>query len=233
MASKNMVAVVSGANRGIGLAVAEALARRGMTVVAGSRGAARGEEAVRPLVAEGLDVRPHQLDITDQASVDALAGFVDGDLGRLDVLVNNAGIYPAGRAVDVDLDEVEETWQVNTVGPWRLTKALLPIMRRTGGGRIVNVSSMSGSLAEMGSDHAGYSVSKAALNAVTRTLARDLDGTGILVNSVCPGWVATDMGGPSAPRTVQQGAASVLWAALLQDDGPTGGFFRDGERMPW
>jgi NAD(P)-dependent dehydrogenase (short-subunit alcohol dehydrogenase family) len=233
MANVKPVAVVSGANRGIGLEVAAELARGGMTVVAGSRDPARGEEAVRPLLAEGLDVRPRPLDVTDQASVEELAGYVETELGRLDVLVNNAGIYPAGNATDIDLVELERTWQTNTVGAWRLTKALVPMMRRTGGGRIVNVSSMSGSLAEMGSDHAGYSVSKAALNAVTRVLAQDLAGTGILVNSVCPGWVATDMGGPGAPRTVEQGAASVLWAALLPDDGPTGGFFRDGEPMPW
>jgi NAD(P)-dependent dehydrogenase (short-subunit alcohol dehydrogenase family) len=227
------VAVVSGANRGIGLEVARRLAEEGMTVVAGARDLARGEKAVRRLVDDELDVRVRRLDVTEQASVDALAQYVESELGRLDVLVNNAGIYPPGQAAAIDLAVAEEAWQVNALGAWRLASALVPLLRKTGGGRIVNVSSQAGSLASMSASMPAYNVSKTALNAVTRVLAADLAGSGILVNSVCPGWVATDMGGPAAPRTVAEGAASVLWAALLPDDGPSGGFYRDGEPVPW
>ena len=156
------------------------------------------------------------------------------ELDRVDVLVNNAAIlYDTGnRAATVDLDVVRAALETNLLGAWALSQALLPQLRRSGGGRIVNVSSEAGSLASMGGGTPAYQVSKAALNAFTRTLAGELRGDGILVNAVCPGWVATDMGGPGG-RPVEQGAASVVWAALLPDDGPTGGFFRDGEPVPW
>jgi NAD(P)-dependent dehydrogenase (short-subunit alcohol dehydrogenase family) len=156
----------------------------------------------------------------------------DGPLD-VDVLVNNAGIYPGGRASDLDLAVAEEAWQVNALGAWRLAQAAIPHMRARGWGRIVNVSSEAGSLASMGAPMPAYNVAKAALNAITRVLAADLRGTGILVNAVCPGWARTDMGGPGAPRSAQDGAASALWAVDLPDDGPTGGFFRDGRALPW
>jgi NAD(P)-dependent dehydrogenase (short-subunit alcohol dehydrogenase family) len=223
------VALVTGANRGIGLEVARALAREGMRVLAGARDLDRGEAALRRLRDEGLALEALELDVTDP---DGVRRLFDG-LERLDVLVNNAGTYPAGRPRDLPLEVAEEAWQVNALGPWRTAQAAVPLMLRGGYGRIVNVSSEAGSLASMGANRPAYNVSKAALNAVTRVLAADLAGTGILVNSVCPGWVRTDMGGPSAPRSVEEGAASVLWAALLPDDGPTGGFFRDGRPLPW
>jgi NAD(P)-dependent dehydrogenase (short-subunit alcohol dehydrogenase family) len=171
--------------------------------------------------------------VTDQASVERLAGWVAERFGRADVLVNNAGIYPGGRAAELDPAVAERAWQVNALGAWRLANALVPLMRRGGWGRIVNVSSEAGSLASMTGFMPAYNVSKAALNAVTRVLADDLRGSGILVNAVCPGWVATDMGGRGAPRTPEQGAASVLWAVDLPDGGETGGFLRDGRRLPW
>ena len=149
----------------------------------------------------------------------------------LDVLVNNAGIYPPGRASQIDFDVVEETWQINALGAWRLAVAAIPHMGR--GARIVNVSSGAGSLESMDATYPAYNVSKAAMNAITRVLAADLRGEGILVNSVCPGWVRTDMGGARRSRSVEEGAASVLWAARLGPDGPTGGFFRDGNPVPW
>ena len=149
--------------------------------------------------------------------------------GRLDVLVNNAGVYPGGRASQIDFDVVEETWQANAAGAWRVAVAAIPYMQA--GARIVNVSSGAGSLTTMDGSMPAYNVSKAALNAITRVLAADLPG--ILVNSVCPGWVRTDMGGAGASRSVEEGAASVLWAARLGPDGPTGGFFRDGNPVPW
>jgi NAD(P)-dependent dehydrogenase (short-subunit alcohol dehydrogenase family) len=217
------VAVVTGGSRGIGLAVVRDLAGRGFTVVQGAR-----DPAGAPHV-EG-DVLTRRLDVTDAGDVARLAG----ELGRVDVLVNNAAIlYDTGnRAATVGLDVVRTAMETNLYGAWALSQALLPQLRRSGHGRIVNVSSESGSLASMGGGTPSYHVSKAALNALTRTLAGELRGDGILVNAVCPGWVATDMGGAGG-RPVEQGAASVVWAALLPDDGPTGGFFRDGEAVPW
>jgi len=233
MSDGRKVGVVSGGNRGIGFAVVRGLAEGGVTVVLGSRDPAKGEDAAAKLREDGLDVRAHQLDVTDQESVDRLARFVEDELGRCDVLVNNAGINRHARAAEMDTAVAEEVWQTNALGAWRLAVALDPLMRRGGWGRIVNVSSGAGSLASMGSYAPAYSVSKAALNAITRVLAAELRGEGILVNSVSPGWVSTDMGGPSAPRTVEQGAESVLWAVRIPDDGPTGGFFQDGESVPW
>jgi NAD(P)-dependent dehydrogenase (short-subunit alcohol dehydrogenase family) len=214
---------VSGGNRGIGLAVVRDLAARGFTVVQGAR-----DPASAPRV-EG-DVLPRRLDVTDRASIDALTAELD----RVDVLVNNAAInYDTwNRAATTDLDFVRATMETNLFGAWALSQALLPHLRRSGHGRIVNVSSEAGSLAGMGGGTPAYQVSKAALNAFTRTLAGELRGDGILVNAVCPGWVATDMGGAGG-RPVEEGAASVVWAALLPDDGPTGGFFRDGRPLPW
>jgi NAD(P)-dependent dehydrogenase (short-subunit alcohol dehydrogenase family) len=225
----NGVAVVSGANRGIGLQVARELGQSGMTVLLGARDMERGEAAAAELAGEGLDVRAVALDVTDQASVDALSASLE----RVDVLVNNAGILPHGLASELDPAVADAAWQTNALGAWRLALAVIPLMREQGWGRIVNVSSGAGSLADMSTYEPPYSVSKAAMNAITRVLAADLQGTGILVNSVCPGWVRTDMGGAIAPRSVQEGAASVLWAVRLPDDGPTGGFFRDGEPVPW
>ena len=227
------VGVVSGGNRGIGLAVVRGLAEDGFTAVLGSRDPDHGEKQAARLRDEGLDVRAQQLDVTDQASVDRLARFVEAELGRCDVLVSNAGINRHMRASEMDPAVAEEVWQTNALGAWRLAVALIPMMRRAGRGRIVNVSSGAGSLASMGSYAPAYSVSKAALNAITRVLAAELRGEGILVNSVSPGWVASDMGGATAPRTLEQGAESVLWAVRIPDDGPTGGFFEDGEPVPW
>ena len=227
------VALVTGASRGIGLEVARQLAAAGYRVVAGARDPGKGDAAAAMLRAEGLDVVARALDVTDDASVAGAFAALAADPGRLDVLVNNAGIYPGGRARDLPLADAEEAWRVNALAPWRVAQAAVPLMLRAGRGRIVNVSSEAGSLASMNGWVPPYSVSKAALNAVTRVLAADLEGTGILVNSVCPGWVRTEMGGASAPRSVEEGAASVLWAARLAPDGPTGGFFRDGKPVPW
>jgi NAD(P)-dependent dehydrogenase (short-subunit alcohol dehydrogenase family) len=227
------VAVVTGANRGIGLAVCRQLGARGMAVIVGARELDRGEEAARELRSNGIAATARKLDVTAQADVDALASWLEGDLGRVDVLVNNAGILVEGAATTLDLALAERAWQVNVLGAWRMANALVPLMRRRRHGRIVNVSSEAGSLASMASYAPAYSVSKAAMNAITRLLASELRGTGILVNSVCPGWVATDMGGSGAPRTPEQGAASVVWAAILPADGPTGGFYRDGRPIAW
>lgn len=226
------VAIVTGANRGIGLEVTRQLADS-MTVILGARDLDKGKAAAKTLAGEGFKVLPRRLDVTDPESINHLVAEVE-ELGRLNILVNNSGIlYDTWQqAKNADLNTVHEALETNTFGPWRMCQAFLPMMRRSEHGRIVNVSSEAGSLTSMGSGTPAYSVSKVALNALTRMLAAELNGTGILVNSVCPGWVATDMGGTGG-RPIEDGAASVIWAATLPDDGPSGGFFRDGKPLPW
>ena len=223
---------MSGANRGIGLEVVRQLAQRGFTAVLGSRDLEKGRAAAEGL--GGLDVDPRRLDVADPGSVRELASELEDAYGRLDVLVNNAAtLYDTWQTgVDADLEVVHEALETNLFGAWRTAQACLPLLRRSEHGRIVNVSSGGGALSSMGAGTPAYSVSKAALNALTRILAAELRGDGILVNAVCPGWVATDMGGPGG-RPVEQGGASVMWAVLLPDDGPTGGFFRDGRQLDW
>jgi NAD(P)-dependent dehydrogenase (short-subunit alcohol dehydrogenase family) len=217
------IALVTGANRGIGVEVARQLADRGFTVVAG----ARDPDAVPALPG---DVRPVRLDVTDEDSIAA----VRAELAELDVLVNNAAIHydTWQRVLDADLDVVREALETNTLGPWRLATAVADLLRASPHGRLVNVSSGAGALTGMGDGHPAYSISKAALNALTLMLAAALRRDRVLVNAVCPGWVATDMGGPGG-RPVTDGAAGIVWAATLPDDGPTGGFFRDGRRIDW
>jgi NAD(P)-dependent dehydrogenase (short-subunit alcohol dehydrogenase family) len=229
------VALVTGAYRGIGLEVSRQLARRGFTVVLTARDVRKAEAAADDLKGQGLEVVAAALDVSDARSVEECARFVEERFGRLDVLINNAAILYDDwqRAENANLDTAREAFETNTLGPWRVTLGLLPLLRRGAHPRIVNVSSESGSLASMGGGTPAYSVSKAALNVLTRKLAAELRPSRILVNSVCPGWVATEMGGPDAPRTPEEGAASVVWAATLPDSGPTGGFFRDGEPLPW
>ena len=234
MSASAGVAVVSGGNRGIGREVVRQLAERGFTVILGARDPLAGERAASELVAAGLDVRPQRLDVTDQSTVDSLAALLRNEYGRVDALVNNAAIHydTWQQAASADLEVVQQAWDTNVLGAWRLSIGLLALLRSSARGRIVNVSSEAGSLASMGGGTPAYRASKVALNALTRMLAAELRGDGILVNSVCPGWVASDMGGPGG-RPVADGAASVTWAVELPDDGPTGGFFRDGRPLPW
>ena len=232
MTENGRVALVSGGNRGIGLEIVRQLAGRGITVILGSRDEEQGRAA-----AEGLPgaVVVRQLDVADEKSVDRLGASIEEEFGRLDILVNNAGISndDGQRGVSADLDRVREALDANLFGAWRLCELAIPLMQRHGYGRIVNVSSGMGALEDMGGGSPGYRVSKAALNALTRILASELRGSGILVNSVCPGWVQTDMGSTRAPRPVEEGADTPVWAATLSKAGPTGGFFRDRRPIPW
>jgi NAD(P)-dependent dehydrogenase (short-subunit alcohol dehydrogenase family) len=226
------VAVITGANRGIGREVCRQLAGRGYLAVLGSRDAEKGERAARELGSPNVVAR--RLDVSDDASVGAFADWIDAAHGGCDVLVNNAAVdYDTDqRAASADLARVRDDLETNLFGAWRTTQALLPLLRRSDHPRVVNVSSGAGSISEMGGGTPAYKLSKVSLNALTRMLAAELRGDGVLVNSVCPGWVATDMGGAGG-RPVADGAAGIVWAATLPDDGPTGGFFRDGRPVAW
>jgi NAD(P)-dependent dehydrogenase (short-subunit alcohol dehydrogenase family) len=227
------VALVTGANRGIGREVARQLGERGYDVLLGARDPEKAAAAARELEqSTGASLRPLTLDVADPASIAAAAESVHRDPGRLDVLVNNAGIGSDFGIAGVapDFDAIQRALDTNFFGAYRLTVALLDLLRQSERPRIVNVSSGMGGVAEMGGWSPGYRVSKASLNAMTRILSTELKDDGFLVNSACPGFVNTDMGGPmGAQKPVEDGAAGVVWLATLPDGGPTGGFFRDGK----
>jgi NAD(P)-dependent dehydrogenase (short-subunit alcohol dehydrogenase family) len=227
------VALVTGANRGIGREVARQLAERGYEVLLSARDGERAAAVARELAeSTGASVRPLTLDVADHQSIAAASERVRADVGRLDVLVNNAGVGSDFGVAGVapDFDAIQRALDTNFYGSYRLTVALLGLLRESSHPRIVNASSGMGGVAEMGGWSPGYRVSKAALNAMTRILSTELRADGFLVNSACPGFVNTDMGGPmGATKPVQDGAAGIVWLATLPDDGPTGGFFRDGK----
>ncbi len=228
---KKNVALVTGANRGIGLEVVRQLAVNGHQVILTCRNFDKGQEALKEI---GLaNVHFHVLDITDARSVKEIGNHVEKQFGGLDMLINNAGInYDTWQqASNADLENVKETFEANLFGAWRLILTFIPLMKRNKYGRIVNVSSGAGALEGMKGGTPGYGVSKAALNALTIKLASELMEFDILVNSVCPGWVRTEMGGSNAPRSTAQGAEGIVWAAELPSGGPTGKFFRDGKEI--
>jgi NAD(P)-dependent dehydrogenase (short-subunit alcohol dehydrogenase family) len=231
--SERAVALVTGANRGIGREVARQLAAQGYEVLLSARSANKAQAAAEELGGQAdAHVRSLELDVSDPDSIARAAARVHEDPGRLDVLVNNAGIGAdfgvSGTAPD--FDALAETLQTNFYGAYRLTIAVLDLLRASEHPRIVNVSSGMGGVAEMGGWSPGYRVSKAALNAMTRILSAELRDAGFLVNSACPGFVNTDMGGQfGATKPVDEGAAGIVWLATLPDDGPSGGFFRDGK----
>ncbi|MEI2577879.1 SDR family oxidoreductase [Scytonema sp. PRP1] len=238
MTTTQKVAVVTGANRGLGFEASRQLAKKGYQVILTSRDEAKGKAAAEKLQAEGLNVIFHPLDVTNDESSQQLAEFLHEQFGKLDVLVNNAAIYidsqTGGNSVfDAKIDTLRQTIETNVYGVLRVTQALIGLMQKQNYGRIVNVSSGAGQLTDMGSGVPTYRISKTALNALTRILANELQGKNILVNSVCPGWVKTDMGGPNAPRTPEQGVDTIVWLATLPDEGATGGFFRDRQPIDW
>jgi NAD(P)-dependent dehydrogenase (short-subunit alcohol dehydrogenase family) len=232
-------ALVTGANKGIGFATAQGLGALGYTVAVGARDAARRDDAVARLRGAGADAFGVALDVTGDDSVAAAAEVIEQEVGRLDVLVNNAGI--AGRTdggaqdpTTLDLDVVRAVLETNVFGVVRVTNAMLGLLRRSDAPRIVNVSSNMGSLAlQTGPVMAAYAPSKSMLNSVTVQYARRLADTPVIVNACCPGYVATDFTGFNAPRTAEQGAAIAVRLATLPDDGPRGGFFDDDGAVPW
>jgi NAD(P)-dependent dehydrogenase (short-subunit alcohol dehydrogenase family) len=228
-------ALVTGGNRGIGFAVCRGLTQMGLKVILTSRDGEKGNNAAEILRQEGYELDDHPLDVIDAESISILKNYIVETYGRLDVLINNAGVsLDKGRAIlDVPLDVVRETLEVNFYGPLNMCRAFIPLMKEHQYGRVVNVSSELGSLSRMSGRTGAYKVSKAALNALTRIIAGEVKGQNIKVNTMSPGWVRTDMGGPSAPRSLEEGADTILWLATLPDDGPTGGFFRDREAISW
>lgn len=243
MLEKNSkIALVTGANRGLGLEVCRQLAQQGVSVILTARDRQKGEQAAQQLLEEGLEVIVKPLDVSDNQSVAQLVSELESDLQHLDILINNAGINFdfQQQTLAADLDDVQNTLNTNLFGAWRMTQACLPLLEKSQHGRIVNVSSGAGSFAgprglqEQSGGLPAYGISKTALNALTVKLSRSLLETGILVNAVCPNFTATYPGTEKmGARPVPEGAAGIVWAAMLPDDGPTGGFFRDGQPLPW
>jgi len=229
------VAIVTGGNKGVGLQICKDLAAKGLQVILTARNPELGKAACDQLSAQGLELIFHRLDVNDAASIEEAVRFAEGEFERVDVLVNNAGIsLDAGKRLqDVAVEAVESTLRTNFYGPLLLSRAVIPSMRRNNYGRIVNVSSDLGSMNSMGGGYPAYRISKVALNALTRILAWELSGTNIKINSMTPGWVRTDMGGAGAPRSVEQGAETAVWLAMLPDGGPSGGYFRDRKPAEW
>lgn len=230
------IAVVTGANRGIGFEICRQLAAKGISVVLTSRDEAKGRMAVAQLGSQGLEIEFYQLDVTDVSGIQRLEGFLERKYGAADILVNNAGIMADAKGtgmLGVQLQIIRMTMETNVYGPLTLCQVLIPLMRNKNYGRIVNISSGLGQLSEMGGGTPAYRISKTALNVLTRTLAAELKGTNILVNSICPGWVKTDMGGPNAVKTLAEGADTAVWLATLPDGGASGGFYRDRKAISW
>ncbi len=230
------IAIVTGGNRGIGHEIARQLLKADLFVVVGARDHAKCEHALASLRKDGDHVAAYSLDVNDTKSVRRFVANVEKLHGAPSVLVNNAGIYPEAtdaKVVDAATAVWRETFETNLFGAMRMCREVVPLMKKLRYGRIVNISSGLGQLHQMGEGSPAYRISKAALNALTRTLAAEVAGTGILVNSMSPGWVKTDMGGEEAPRSVEEGADTAVWLGLLPSSGPTGQFFRDRQPIPW
>jgi NAD(P)-dependent dehydrogenase (short-subunit alcohol dehydrogenase family) len=228
-------ALITGANRGIGLEIARQLARRGIQVVIGARGMSEGQHAAEGIQREGGTAAVLQMDVREAASIHAAAYAFARIADHLDVLVNNAGIYPDKDVsiLTVCSDQLTATFQTNTVGPVLVTQAFLPYLRTAPQPRVINLSSGYGQLSDLSPDVPSYCLSKLALNGVTLMLAKALQGDRIAVNAMCPGWVRTDMGGPTAPRSVEEGADTAVWLATEASQELSGKFFRDRQEIPW
>jgi NAD(P)-dependent dehydrogenase (short-subunit alcohol dehydrogenase family) len=240
------IALITGANKGIGFETARQLAKTGVHVLIGARDAAKGQVAVRTLQTEGLSVELLDIDVTQEQSVKAAAQGVLARHGKLDILINNAGInpeFPQGmfNFEQLSLEALMQIFQTNVFGAFLAMREFLPLLRKSESGRIVNISSSLGSLIEQSNPNSpyypvtttGYNASKSALNALTVQLAKQLSDSNIKVNSICPGWVQTDMGTADAPRTVTEGVRIILKLATIPSDGPTGGFFNEDGSIPW
>lgn len=244
--SEKKIALISGANKGIGLETARQLGKLGYIALLGSRDPLKGEVAARLLREDGIDARVVKLDVTKQSDIDAAAAMLEREFGRLDVLVNNAGVmlekgWTKNTTSETTMENLRATFEANVFAVFALTKALLPLLKKSEAGRIVNVSSILGSVSLQATKGSptystklfAYNASKAALNVLTISLAHELRGTKIKVNSAHPGWVKTDLGGEAAPMNVVDGAKTEVTLATLGEDGPTGGFFHNGKEIAW
>lgn len=233
------IAIVTGASRGLGLATSEALAQRGFKVIMAMRSPEKAQKQINACKMKELDVVPMKLDLAQEKSIQEFAENIRREYSFVDVLVNNAGIMidseDGGNSslFKTKAATVQKTFMTNTLGPFLLTQKIFPLMQQEGYGRIVNVSSGMAQLSSPQTASAAYRMSKTALNMVTNLFASEVGDADICVNSVSPGWVRTDMGGPHADRTIEQGIKGILWAATLPKGGPNGGFFRDGESLNW
>lgn len=236
------LAVVTGANRGIGYEICRQLAQNGILVILTSRDEVKGKAACQKFEKEELPVIFYPLDVTVASSVNRLAIFIKKEYGRCDILVNNAGIFLDAHqssgdtppsVFTTDLNTLRQTMETNVYGPLLMCQALIPVMKQNNYGRIINLSSGLGQLSDMNGGFSAYRISKTSLNALTRIFNDELKDCNILVNSMCPGWVKTDMGGPGAMRSVSEGADTAIWLATLPDNGPRGKFFRDRKEIPW
>ncbi|APH67426.1 SDR family oxidoreductase [Bacillus sp. LR_5] len=235
MSQDKQVVLVTGGNRGIGYELAKQLGVNGFKVILASRDPVLGPEAAQKLRASGLDVSFVLIDVEDQESIRQAVITVNEQYGRLDVLINNAGVYldKNEKLLYMDPSILEKTMAINFFGAYHVMRSFIPLMEKQGYGRIINVSSEYGAVSEMSDQGVGaYKLSKLALNGLTRLAAAEIKGD-IKINAVDPGWVSTDMGGPSAPRTPKEAAESILWLATTGPDGPNGEFFRDRERIDW
>ena len=224
------VILVTGGNRGIGLEICRELAEGGHRVIMGTRDLEKGKLIAKE-IGQSIDVQ--QLDVTNEEQVTALALYISKKYSRLDVLINNAGIgIGSNGAIDAKLAEVKKIMETNFYGPWRLTQSLLENLKNSEEGRIVNISSRMGALDDLTGDYAGYRMSKSSLNGLTILMASELSGSSVKVNSMCPGWVKTDMGGAGATRSVEQGADTAVWLALEKEI-PHGKFLRDRKIISW
>ncbi len=241
METTSKIALVTGANRGIGYAVAQSLLEKGITVIATSRNPDSSKKDIDRLSVYG-NVVYHQLDVTDTKSINLLFDFLSAEqagaetkFGKLDILINNAGTnYDTYQNIEnANLEEVKDTFETNTFAPWQMIQKFLPLLRQSQAARVVNVSSGAGALNSQNGSTPGYSLSKLALNGLTRAFAAQLKNDGIAVNAVCPGWVRTDMGGSGATKSPYEGAETIVWAALLEDSAMSGKFFRDKREIEW
>ncbi|MBC75471.1 MAG: short-chain dehydrogenase [Halobacteriovoraceae bacterium] len=231
------VSLVTGGNRGLGLAIVKTLAAKGHIVYMGVRDLEKGSKVCEGLVQEGLNVKPIEIDVTKSATIKDAVARIKDEHDYLDVLINNAGVMldsgeGQNSVLNVDPVIVSKTFEVNTVGALIMSQAIAPLMKENGKGRIINISSGMGSLSEMEGGWAAYRMSKSALNALTKILHAELNSSGISVNSVCPGWVRTDLGGEKAPLSPEEGARTPVWLATMNEP-PSGKFFRNKEEIQW
>lgn len=237
--SHSRLALVTGGNRGIGFEISKQLAAQGVRVIIGARDLDKGREAAAALASEGRRIEAVALDVASAESITQACAAIEQKHGAIDILVNNAGILidgPGGFSsslFEMTDDTARRTWETNVLGPARLMQAIVPGMSARGFGRVVNLSSRAGQLAEMGMGFPAYRMSKAALNALTKLTAAEVGKGNVKINALCPGWCKTDMGGADATRTPEDGAKTAVWLAMLPDDGPSGGFFHDNREIAW